>query len=318
VLAQRLAEQGLPLSTVSERLLKAGLPSEDVATLMRALRLKSVAAPGDAPKGGAARDHGVNLLVGIANVGLGASTMLLKEELGAGKQVLNGLLQVTSGFMQVGLDDGRVIPSQPKPASSEPVPELAPIEAEDGAPRCQVHPRVLSVGTCPRCGALACYNCAPKKSFGGTELCAACEQQPTVHDARVRKAARRLAAALFAETVLILTLMFVSPLFGSSQSSGGGSIPYEVGLSLAFVVLGVVQWFVRHPWPGVVGAVVSGGLLPATIVVSSEAVPTETLLLLLVPMAAMLFALDRLVTRRKARPRQDFTASPTQARAEPY
>ncbi|HYI01205.1 hypothetical protein [Hyalangium sp.] len=307
MLAQRLADQGLPLSAVREQLLQAGLPSEDVTTLLRALRLKSVAAPGDerAPDAASAHapsDHGAGLLAGMAKAGVGAGLALAKGDLDAGKLVLTGLLQATASFMQVGLDDGRVAPSQPKLAPSELAPlELAPFDATDGSPRCQVHPRFPSVGTCPRCGALACYNCAPKQGFGGTEFCAACEQQPSVHEARVKKAARHLAATVFVEAVLLLTLMFVAPLLGTSQPSWGGSIPYEVALSLPFVVLGIVQGFVRHPWPGVVGAVVSGGLVPATLFVSPEEVPMGILMLLLAPMVAMLFALDRLTTRRKGR-----------------
>ncbi|HLL00370.1 MAG TPA: hypothetical protein VK539_07300 [Myxococcaceae bacterium] len=293
-LAQRLAAQGLPLSTVNEQLLRAGLPAEDAETLTRALQLRSVAGPGE--KREADSGHGLNMLVGIAKVGLSARALLANGDL-EGQRALDGMLQVTAGFMQVGLDQKPVAPTVAPPAV---VPEVAPFEAEDGAPRCQVHSRVLSVSTCPRCAAHACYSCAPKNGPGGTEFCVTCEAQPSVHEPRVRMAARRVAVALFAEAVLLLALMLFAPLLGASQGSEWGPVPVEAALGLFFVVLGSMQWFVPHPAPGVVGAVVAGGLLPASIAATPEQVPTETLVLLLVPMAVMLFTLDRLATRRKA------------------
>jgi hypothetical protein len=294
-LAQRLAAQGLPLSTVNEHLLRAGLPAEDAETLTRALQLRSVAGPGEKrePDSG----HALNMLVGIAKVGLSARALLANGDI-EGRQALDGMLKVTAGFMQVGLDEKPVAP--PAVAPPAVAPEVAPFQAEDGAPRCQVHPQVVSVSTCPRCEARVCYSCAPKKGPGGTELCVTCEAQPSVHEPRVRTAARRVAVALFAEAVLLLALMFFAPLLGASQGSGWGPVPVEAALGLFFIVLAGLQWSVPHPGPGGVGAIVAGGLLPASIAASPEQVPTETLVLLLVPMAVMLFTLDRLSMRRKA------------------
>lgn len=294
-LAQRLAAQGLPLATVNEQLLKAGLPAEDAATLTRALHLRSVAGPGEKREAGSG--HALNMLVGIAKVGLSARA-LANGDL-EGRQALDGMLQVTAGFMQVGLEEKPVAPAVASPPVAPPV--VAPFEAEAGAPRCQLHAQVLSVSMCPRCEARVCYNCAPRKGPGGTEFCVSCEAQPPVHEPRVRNAARGVAVALFAETVLVLALMFLAPLLGSDQSSGWGlAVPPEAALGLFFAVLASMQWFVHHPGPGVAGSIVAGGLLPAAIVASPEQVPTETLVLLLVPMAGMLFTLDRLATRRKA------------------
>ncbi len=290
-LAQHLAAQGLPLSAVRERLLQAGLPSDDVTTLLRALQLKSSAAQ-------APIDHDAGLLAGMAKAGVGVATVLLTQRVSGrtGKLMLDGLLQVTASVMQEGLAETRVVPAQPEPAPSEPVS----FEVTDGSPRCQVHPRLPSAGTCPRCGVPTCHSCAPTKGFGGTEFCAACERLPAVHEPRVKTAARRLAATVFAEAVLLTALMVVAPILGPGPGSGWGSVHYGVALGLPFVVLGSVQWFVRHPWPGAVGAAGSGVLVLTSLSVASDAVSVELLALLLAPMVAMLFALERLTTRRKA------------------
>ncbi|WP_224248128.1 hypothetical protein [Hyalangium gracile] len=296
-LAQRLVEQGLPVTTVRERLLRSGLPEEDVTTLLRALSLKSVAGPGE--RGGPDQQpNELGVLVGMVKAGLAANALLATGEAGAGKRMLDDLMGVTNSFMGGALVDAPVVPSQPNVTSSDSAaPEVARFEVADGSPRCRVHPQLPSVGTCRRCGALACYTCAPRKGFGGTAFCAACEQHPAVHEARVRKVARGLAVTVGLEVVLLL---FIAPLLGTLPLSEKLPVPSEVALSLPFAALALAQWFVRHPWPGAVGAVLSGGLMLATLFDSQNEVPAELLLLLLAPMAAMLFALERLTVRRKA------------------
>jgi hypothetical protein len=297
-LAQRLVAQGLPLPAVSERLLQTGLPSEDVTTLLRALRLKSVATPGE--RGPQQEPHVLGVLVGVAKAGLAANAFLATGETAAGKRMLTDLMGVTNSFMGAELVDAPVGPAQPKGAPSELVaPEGVAFDVPDGTPCCQVHPRLPSTGTCPRCSALTCHSCAPKKGLGGTEFCAACEQLPKVHKERVRKAARRLAVTLPVEAVVLLALLFTAPVLGTFQSPWGLAIPSEVAVSLLFAALGLAQWLVRHPWPGVVGAVSSGGVILAPLFLSQQEVPASSLLLLLVPLAAILFMLERLSTRRK-------------------
>ncbi|MDY7232177.1 hypothetical protein [Hyalangium rubrum] len=298
-LAQRLVEQGLPAPTVRERLLQAGLPDEDVTTLLRALRLKSVAGPGER-RGPAQEPSELGVLVGVVKAGLAANTFLATGETGAGKQALRDLMQVTHGFMGAELVDAPVVLEPMKGApSAQTAPEAAAFEVADGTPRCRVHPQLPSIGTCPRCGALACYTCAPKKGFSTTGFCAACERHPAVHEDRVRKAARLLGMAVGLEAALLLALMLFAPLLDTFQRSWELPMAFEVALSLPFVALGLAQGLVRHPWPGAAGVILSGGLMLATLFTAQGEVPAELLLLLIAPMAVMLFALERLTTRRK-------------------
>lgn len=296
-LAQRLAEHGLPLPALRDRLLQAGLPSDDVATLLRALSLKSVAAPSE--RGPAQEPNTMDVLVGVAKAGLSAHVMLTQGSLDAGKVMLSDMLQVTTSFMGGGPGDTSVAPVQPMTASSEQAPvEVAPFEVADGSPRCRVHPRLPAVDLCPRCGVSTCYTCARKKGFGGTEFCTACEQHPQVRAARVKKASRWLAAAILLEAGVLLGLGLAAPLLGTLEEAGF-SIPSEVVLSLPFGLLGLMQGFVRHPWPGVVGAAGSGGVMLAILFGAQDEVPPELLVALVAPLAIMLFALERLTARRK-------------------
>ncbi len=107
---------------------------------------------------------------------------------------------------------------------------------------CANHRDYVAELACPRCGTFACKWCIR----GG--LCVACDQQPAVHEARVKTAARWVA---------LVTFVFVGLVIAEAMTALDDDVAVadmllgSAMLASPFVVLGGVQLFVRAAVPGI-------------------------------------------------------------------
>jgi hypothetical protein len=139
----------------------------------------------------------------------------------------------------------------------EPPPPQVELDPADTSPRCAQHPRLASVGTCPRCGSFVCRDCAGLQLSTG---CLKCQKSPALRAERVKDAARAVAIGGFAIGGLVWLLGFFDLTLSGPSWAG------LVGLLLIsgpWLVPAIVQLTVHAPWPAIAGCVVSGLTLGA-------------------------------------------------------
>ena len=133
-----------------------------------------------------------------------------------------------------------------KVADRPDAPPQVPLAQDDTTTRrCAKHPELAAVKTCRRCGAFACRGCLV------SDVCASCDAKPAVHEDRVKRAAKNVAAATF----LFFGLMVAEGFTSLGDKQAGMLLAGSVVLGLPFAVLGAVQLFVRMPVPGILAAI---------------------------------------------------------------
>ncbi|MHB8879654.1 MAG: hypothetical protein ACYC8T_38690 [Myxococcaceae bacterium] len=154
----------------------------------------------------------------------------------------------------------------PPPAPSEPPPPQVALAVSDTSARCPRHPQFASVGVCPRCGSFLCRECAgPGQGQGAA--CVQCQASPAVRDELVKRAGRYVALAslalvgILALVVLLSVHDVVSPL-----AAAVGAATFAAPILL----LGLLQFAVRSPWPGVLVLLYALILLVSVVVAGGE------------------------------------------------
>jgi hypothetical protein len=129
-----------------------------------------------------------------------------------------------------------------------PAPQVE-LDDTDTSARCALHPKLASVGTCPRCGTFVCRECAGPQLVTG---CLKCQATPALRDDRVKAAARNVAVSGLVIAGLLATVMLMVITNLTLRELIGLGV-----MTLPPSVFWVLQLVVRAPWPGIVGVVLS-------------------------------------------------------------
>lgn len=252
-LALRLSSEGGTAEEIRSALAERGLTPDEIVVVLMALKrqqddsaraeaavehepvLQSVAQPDMHDQ----RISGPDLTIGLGLIAVGVLLFIAtKGHLLAYGAIVSGAARLIASFL--------------RPNRLPPQVALAP---DDPSPRCADHPDFKSIGTCPRCGAFRCQDCAPAGGFAQAQVCNACNRSSAYLEDKLRVASRRVALALIGPAVGSVVAILVATIWprtfgGSALDVVLGKLPLLTGLALAaapFVVLAVVQSAIRHP-----------------------------------------------------------------------
>lgn len=302
--AVALLDDGRSITEIHQTLIDEGLPEEDAQAVIRAVLGRPRADPPDEvgepvstlPEAPAllARPSPwsafvANAIIAVLLIGFGVGTIAVMAPTGR-VFALSGWA-IIAGVMWFFAALGRALEG-PSPAPPEELPDDSVRE------RCALHPTHASVGSCPRCGRFACTLCAPPRGFRPTQLCVTCESTSSVLAGKVRAAARAVSATLALTAVGFgAALVMAPPLPEDAPVKLPRGSPMVV--ATVFGALALAQWAMRHPAPGVVGAVLASLAVFAGLVVFDEVMTGVTLAVVgSMPVAVALMSW-RLMEQRK-------------------
>ena len=210
--AKRLTAEGHPREVIVERLKQMGLDDDDV----RVLLMDALARPTSTGSDGA----GDLLKIGAVLVG---------------GPILGGLVAAA-------ITDAQETAIEERPKAPQ-----VPLDAADPSSRCAWHPTLAAIGSCPRCGAFTCRDCAPRK---GARWCVPCDALPGVQAAELRSAAKKVAYVFFFGSLFGI----VEPLLALHSTTKTIKLVIVLGIMAGpMLLLGAIQLIVRHWWPAAVG-----------------------------------------------------------------
>jgi hypothetical protein len=236
-LAKRLLLQGSSKRDVEAHLVsQCGLTRADARALLHDVPEDSALA--DDPDGDdTSSESGLNLgsLLGVGMIMLGALALL----------IFRGALPLVLGLVAVTMGAVRLITSFGSWRERPAIDPASLLELDPGIPgtRCGRHPKLASLGVCPRCGTWSCRACAPDPDYPARP-CQACARSKPFREERLRQTERATRRAVIALGAL---------LFATSASLFLAHALTSVSLGFLCLValITVAQGLTRNVWVAV-------------------------------------------------------------------
>lgn len=177
-----------------------------------------------------------------------------------------GLGLVSSGFLAV-LGGGLILwglaplrrmlrgPSLTAEQTTAGLDGMREARAHDPQPRCATHVSYPSLGSCPRCGTFVCAACISIDGLSARHPCLACRSRPEASATELDHLRRSIALRLLlGPAALIGILEFLVLARVSRADDVLWAKVGTAGLCAPWLLLCLLQLFVRNLWPGLASA----------------------------------------------------------------